>query len=362
MEEDKQKMIEEIGKLKLLLKDENFDNYVDEGVLCFTNDCRRATIILLWSIFLFFLYKKIEEFGFTEFAKECKDRINFKKPIRNTYNLNDIKDKELLFVCRMAGFYDTNINSQLDILLTDRNNLAGHVSQAPITSYKLYYFAEQIFSYITVINNLDFKKVPKSFFEKLKVTEDEEEMRTIISTLEFEKLKNYADHCLSEISFISNIDDYEKNKGLYLFLSLLPKVREKDDEKIVFFEMVFLKLINKKIPLPDMFIEKMPLYSGYSAIKKIIVSKYLDDIVYLFVESSSFRAANAMSTSILHFRNNLTTEQVRLIGEAYISNGQISSAYNTKIKGYLKIIFDENKEKVSKELIDELRKGGLEIK
>ncbi|MDP1729521.1 MAG: hypothetical protein Q8L27_04940 [archaeon] len=356
MDPEKQKIKEQLLKMKE--KHQDIDTYLDEVICCLDNDCKKSVIILLWSVFLFFLYKKIEEFGLKEFEKFCKDKFNLQGKINQAYDINKIKDRDLLFACRELGFYDLTVENQLINLLGLRNNCA-HVSQLIVTPYQLFGFIEQTINYTDLINKLDFKKMPKSFFDELKKMEDEKKIAEIISSMEIEKLKNYAEQCLHEILFISNSKDYQNSKGLYLFLSLLIENREKDEEKVLFFEMILPKVFKKEFDWRFTFIEKFADYSSYSAIKKIILDKYLDNVVNLFLESGTFKTAGQLCKVLLNFKRDFNSEQLRAIGNAYLSNNQITHAYG--VNPALKIIFNENKEKVSTDLISALKEKGLDI-
>jgi hypothetical protein len=357
MDEAKKKIREQLENFKQ--KHQDIDEYLNEVLCCFDNDCKKSTIILLWSVFLFFLYKKIEEFGLKEFEKFCREKpLNLKGKINQAYDLNKISDKDLLFACRELGFYDQSIENQLINLLGLRNNCA-HVSQLIVTQYQMLGFIEQIVGYTDFINKLDFKKIPKEFFEELKIIEDEDKLGEIIVSMDFEKLKNYAEQCLNELFFISNFEDYKKNKGLYLFLSLLIKKREKDEEKAFFFNMIFPKVFKKEFEWRFIFIENFSEYSAYSSIKKLILEKYLDSVVNLFIESGSFKIAGQLCKVLLNFKKDLNSEQLKTIGNAYLSNSQIAPAFG--VDTGLKVIFNENKEKVSNELLEELKKKGLNL-
>jgi len=357
MESENQNIRKQLESFKERHKD--IDNYLEEVICCFDNDCKKSTIILFWAVFLFFLYKKIEEFGLKEFERFCREKpLNLKGKINKVYDLNKLSDKDLLFACRELGFYDQSIENQLINLLTLRNSCA-HVSQLIVSQYQFFGFIEQAINYIDLINKLDFKKMPKGFFDELRETEDEEKIKNLISSMEIEKLKNYTEQCLNEIIFISNYEDYSKNKGLYLFLSLLVENRERDEEKVYFFEKIMPKIFGKEISWRFIFIEKFPEYASYSAIKKIILEKYLDNVVNLFIGSGSFKIAGQLCKVLLDFKKDLNSNQLKVIGDAYFSNNQIAPAFG--VDNGLKIIFNENKEKISKELFDALKTGGLEL-
>ena len=357
MKDEKEKIKTQLESLKETHKE--IDNYIEEVICCFENDCKKSTIILLWSVFLFFLYKKIEEFGLKEFERFCREKpLNIKGKINQPYDINKVQDKDILFACRELGFYDQSVENQLINLLGLRNNCA-HVSQIIVMQYQLFSFIEQIINYINLINKLDFKKMPKEFFEELKQLEDEEKIKKIISSMEISKLKNYVEQCLNEIIFISNPEDYQKNKGLYLFLSLLIENREKDEEKVYFFEEIMPRVFGKEISWRFIFIEKLPEYASYSAIKKVILEKYLDNIVNLFIESGSFKTAGQLCKILLDFKKDLNSSQLKAIADAYFSNDQIKPAYGVDYG--LKIIFKDNKDKISKEMIEALVSSGLEI-
>jgi len=355
MNEDKQKIREKI--VNLSGKDSNVDNYLNEVLCCFDNNCQKSTVILLWAVFLYFVYKKINEFGLKEFAKFCEDKIKFKERLNQLYDLNKIKDKDLLFLCRELGFYDVNIESQLCNLLGLRNNCA-HVSQIILTEYQLYSFIEQVSNYTSFLDKLDFKKMPKEFLDNLRSVEDKQKVLDLIKSIENEKLKNYAEQCMNEIIYINNYNEYQKNKGLFIFLSLLIENVEKNEDKVIYFDLIFSRIFDKSILYDDIFIEKLSEYLSFSAIKKHVLDKnYADNIIQLFINSGSYNRATLLSKCLLHFKKELLPNQIKIICEAYLTNNQLAPAFG--VNTALKIILGEHKNKISEELINELKKGGL---
>ena len=65
-------------KIESLKKDGDLslNAYIDETQKCFENDCKRSTVISLWSIFIFYLYNKIKIYGLRNFKKFVKEKKN----------------------------------------------------------------------------------------------------------------------------------------------------------------------------------------------------------------------------------------------------------------------------------------------
>ncbi len=354
--EDRIKLVGLIDSLKII-EDISLNDYIEETISTFKRDCRRSTIILLWSIWTFFLYKKIKEFGLKNFVHFCRDKkIKFEGNIIQIYDLNKIKDKDLLFLCRESGFYDANVENQLINLLNLRNSCA-HVAQLSITEYQLFSYVEQMCSYIEIIKKLDYTQIHKSFIEELKFM-DKQKIEQIISSMEFDVLNSYFDKCLEEVCLITNSEEYQKSKGLYYFLSLIVASREKDDEKVYFFEKLFAKISSEEIPYDLEIIEELPNMLNYVPIKRNVFAKgYLNFIIKIFVKSGSFNLARLNAKSLLIFKGDLNKEQIKTIADAYISNGQITGSSGAKIA--LKFIFEKNRALLPEDLIKEVMEKGL---
>jgi hypothetical protein len=348
-------------KIESLKKDGDLslNAYIDETQKCFENDCKRSTVISLWSIFIFYLYNKIKIYGLRNFKKFVKEKkTKFEGNINQIYDLQKIKDKDLIYLCRELGFYDKNIENQLSNFLNTRNSCA-HVAQLDITKYQLFSYIEQLCNYIKIIDELDFGIIHKPFFDKIKDM-GEIELREIIPSLEFELLSLYVDQAIEEVMLITDLKERHLKKGYYRFLSIVIESRDKDEEKVDLFERIFNKVFTKSIPFEFEITENFSKILNYSAIKKLVLEKdYLDNLISIFVNSHSFITAKNNSRSLLLFKKNFNKDQLNTIANAYLSNNQIYQSTGSQVA--LKILFEENFPLLDMDLIIALEEKGLKI-
>lgn len=356
--DDKNKLIEKINSLR---KDEDtsLNDYVDETLECFKNDCNRATIILLWSIWVFYLYKKIREYGLNNFKKFIQSKnIKFEGRINQIYDLQKIKDTQILFLCRELGFYDKNIENQLSNLLSIRNSCA-HVAQLNVTKYQLFSYIEQLCDYIKVINELNFDKIHRPFLDELKEMK-ESQLMEIIPDLGSDLLFSYIEQVLEEVTLISDWRERNLKRGYYTFLSCVIKYRNDDAEKIKLFEIIFGKIFSGEIEFAAEITSDLREILNFSAIKKLILKKgHLDNIISIFVNSFSFINARDNSRALLLFKKEFSSDQLNTIANAYLSNRQITES--TGANSALKILLKENIDLLDKDLIEALREKGLNL-
>lgn len=348
-------------KIASLKKEGNnsLNDYIDETLKCFDNDCKRSTIIFLWSIFIFYLYGKISSYGLRNFKKfiESKNKT-CEGNISQIYDLQKIKDKDILYLCRELGFYDKNIENQLNTFLITRNSCA-HIAQLDITKYQLFSYIEQLCNYIDIIDKLSFESLHQPFFERLK-NMNEVELIELIPSLGFDLLLSYVDKAIEEVMLISDWRERNNKKGYYTFLSTVIIYRDNDSEKIDLFEKIFGKIFTKSIPFSLDITENLNQILNYSAIKKLVLEKgYLDNIISIYVQSGSFANARENARSILLFKKNFSAEQLNTIANAYLSNNQITDS--TGANSALKILFEENINLMDKNLLNAIKEKGLVI-
>ncbi|MBU2589805.1 MAG: hypothetical protein KKB39_03505 [Nanoarchaeota archaeon] len=353
-EEDIEKICKKLSEIEI--KDSHIKEYLDETIICLKNKCYRSTVILFWNLFMYFLYKKIEEYGLKNFAKFTKEKkISFNGQLNNYYDLNKLKDNEVLILCRDLSFYDRNIFNRL-IIYTQLRGSCAHVTQPKITEYGVFDFLDSLIKYIEIINRLSYQDVNKNYLESLKQM-NEEEIHQELESMKFEELLPKIKSTLDKISFIKYSQDYEKNKNLFDFIFKSIEIRE-DEEKLKLFKLIFEKYISGEMEDTFMLMQYSSNWIKFAPIKKYIFDQgYIDFLITSFVESNTYRIAT-INTNIIHsFNNWLTPEQVNTIAKATLSNDQILSAYGVKSK--LKMIFLKHKKEISRELIDELKKEEL---
>lgn len=340
------------------VSDEHLKEYLEETKNCFINGHYRSSIILFWNIFMYFLYKKIEEYGLKDFAIIVKDKkISFEGRLNSFYDINQIKDSEVIRICSKIGFFDKNVKDALDILSKTRNACA-HVTQPKLSMYKTLDFFDSLYHYIKLVNNLSYQKVLKSFIDEIKDME-QEEMIHELKTMEFNRLKTTIERIFDKIALISEYVEYERNKNLFDFILLSVENREKDEEITALFELILKKTLEGRITREWEFRDKIPDYIKFSAVKVFVLEKgYLDSLVKLFSESGSFAGANKNIEVLRLFWNNLTPEHINIIARSIISNGQIRLAYNLST---IQSLLSKRKTEISPEIRKELEDNRIII-
>lgn len=154
-------VIKRIAKLRQkILVEENATDYINELEQCIYDVCYRASIILAWELFIYFLYKKIEEYGLKRaelYLRKDYPKMRHRK-INQMYDLKKYPDKTILGACFKLGFYDEKAFKKLEDLRQTRNSSA-HVSEEIIQTRRYLSYLNSIIDYIELIERKKFADV-----------------------------------------------------------------------------------------------------------------------------------------------------------------------------------------------------------
>jgi hypothetical protein len=350
------------GKLQTIdIGEGRAKEYLNEAIDCFRNGYYRATILLLWNVLMYVLYKKIEEYGIENFVGLAKSKnMRFQGNINNLYDLNKLKDSDVLALCHDVGFFDQNVKNRLLIHLTTRNSFA-HLTQAAINPYTVFEFVSDVYEYSKMIAGLRYKLEP-TFMERLKAM-DEDGLRRELSSMSFQRLETVVSSLLDKIALITDHDEYKANKNLYYFVAMSIECRDKESERVQLFDLIFRRVVvSADVPFPysSELLDKIADYCRLSYIKQHIIDKsYIDSLITLFNNSWSYDSAARNSGILLGFKDHLTKEQVEIIANAAITNNQISDSW--KAAANVQSILSMHREKLRKETIARLKTANINV-
>ncbi|MBA2858313.1 hypothetical protein HNP93_001014 [Methanococcus maripaludis] len=127
----------------------DISKYFEELVRSYENENYRSTIVLMWGVVLFHVYKKIEKFGLENFKTRYSEKGQH--VYRDIFDLSNLEDNELLQYALANGiFTDLNINKIL-IGLKDKRNQAAHVNSIDFGKEDIYSFCVDSLKAIKII-------------------------------------------------------------------------------------------------------------------------------------------------------------------------------------------------------------------
>ena len=339
--------------------DDNISDYIQEAIKSFDNNCNRSTIILIWNMFIYFLYKKIEEYNLNDFAKlAISKNIKFEGKINTIWDLNKIKDNSIIELGHEIGLYDRNLKNHLLIHSQIRNSSA-HVTESKINEYKVYDFISEMYQVIDSIHMKKFNSISHAELDKIR-SMSLEDCKNYSNKLNLKRKKDLLKKIIEEWLLFTNYIDLRENENYFIFLEIIIQNSKIEDKRELF-----------KLYYTDLFLSECEIGEGYvlslldmfvktSQIRTIILENdYLDEIISKFIKSSSFENAKIMSKILLHFNNNFTDEQVNVIANAAINNSQIASSFGAH--NNLTTIFLKHEKIIKTSLKEDIQKN-LEIK
>lgn len=336
------------------------NNYIDEATSCLENNCLKGASIMIWSTLMFFIYRKINQYGLKNFGRLCKSRgIKFQGNFNQFYDLNKIQDIDMLFLAREIGFYDINIENQLKDSLKFRNSCA-HISQSIIDEAHLIPFIQNIVHYSNLINSLNYKQISRKFIDEI-AQMDIDEVIKINKEMEFKTLNNILDESLRIVSLISSPEDYKKQEGIYYLICNILGNRDDDEEKVYFFKKIMDFANSKKCYYMDDILRTIAGNVHYLAIKiYLLEGNNLDGLINLFYHSSSFAIAGCMIKALSHFEDEFIDSQIISLAKAYIENNQVSGDSYT-VPGILRKILKNKEECIPGDVMENLEVMGMNL-
>lgn len=353
---DLQHLLERLGTTSF--EDDHAVEYLKEAIDCLKHDHFRAATVLFWSILMYVAYRRIEQYGLDDFVRFAVSKgLKPSGNVNSVYDLNKIKDADMIRLCHEIGLYDQSIRKRLAYLLDTRNSFA-HISQATTNRYSLIGFVNEVCDYCAVIRN-SAKKVEPSFIQKIKKLKDDE-LRSFIKQLPFGKVEGAFLPILDRVDAITTDKENRESKSLYDFVIIALEVTEEESERIKLFDIVFGRMLRTDdvIKYDFYFGDKIAELAGFSYIREHIVkSGRLDGLIKIFGRSWSFQNAKANATAIEAFNATLSKEQVNTIAHLTAENNQIYESYGARSR--LHEVFHQHKHELSQESIRLLKSADI---
>ncbi len=309
------------------LKDEAI-SYRNESINCYTVKSFRATIIMAWCIMIYQIYKKIEEFGLDDFVGSARQRgLSISGNVNDFYDLEKIKDNDIISVCRESGFFDDTVKKKL-LNLCDNRNSCAHFNRSMINQNTTDAFIADVCDHIEFLQKLNFKFEP-NFFNSLEKMSDEGLKSTALG-MGFERLKVTFTKIMDKFASVANYQEYQENDHLKQFISIALSVRE-EEEITILYDIVFKRVILSSLPWGWEIRSIALALTNRSFIQSYILNNgYLDFLVAALCDSGTYGIAATNSAAVLNFNEHLTAENVTNIANAIVSNDQIRDSWTGK--------------------------------
>lgn len=174
----------------------------------------------------------------------------------------------------------------------------------------------------------------------------------IVTTIEFRHLLGITHMIYRELELIEDWKEVEQNSILFDFLHYSINLREDQKEKQTLLSILMSNIKLKKIYGYEKLYERFVQYLEDEKLYQFITEKFLDDLISIYSESSSFNDANITSNILYILRVELKPTHLLDIADAYITNGQISDSYKggAKVKSILQPNLNTLPVKTKKEL------------
>jgi len=177
-------------------------------------------------------------------------------------------------------------------------------------------------------------------------------------TLSFIDLKNITRLIYGELTLIEDWEEVRKYTILFDFLHFSIILRENKDEKIALLELLIKNINAKKIKGYRKLYERFTEYIKYDYLKEFIIKYgYIEVLINVFIDSSSWKDAEITSGILLHFKDIFNQDQVIKIINASLENDQIYGL--GKVRRIVFSIIKTKREYIQPNLIEELKKKDI---
>ena len=311
----------------LSLNDEAI-TYREESINCYSVKSFRASITMVWCLMIYQIYMKIDEFGLSDFVKSVRDKgISVSGNINDYYDLEKIKDTDIISVCRESGFFDDTVKKKL-VNLCDSRNSCAHFNRSKINQQSTDAFIADVCDYIEFLQKLDFKFDPNFFYMAKRM--DDEGLKHTASSIGLERLKVSVTKILDKIATITNYEEYQENGYLIKFINFVMSQR-KEDEILILYDIAFRRVLVSNLPWGWEVESMLMNLTNRSFIQSYIIENgFLDLLVAKLCDSGSFDRASRNSSAVLNFNQYLTPENVISIANAIVENDQIRESWSAK--------------------------------
>ncbi|HEC39605.1 MAG TPA: hypothetical protein ENI29_15305 [bacterium] len=179
----------------------------------------------------------------------------------------------------------------------------------------------------------------------------------IVTSIDFKVLLRITHMIYKELTLIEDWKELEQNSILFDFLHYSINLREEQREKQILLTILMNKIKQKKIYGFERLYDKFIQYLEDKSLKLFITENFLDDLILIYAESSSYQDANITSNILYNLRTELKPRHLLNIADAYINNSQIKDSF--KGSGHVKRILRPNFNALPTKTKKELKKLGF---
>jgi len=333
--------------------------YAEEAAKCLENDCFKAAIILSWNVLILFLYRKIETYGLSNFARVARKKgFNFKGRINTIYDLNKLADADLIETSHDVGIFDRNAKEQLKQLALTRNGCA-HVTQLVVDEIKAATFISDILNHITIVKSSTIAKGTSFVVQSVLAFPNETAITKHIRGISnFRRLIAVLEAILDELQ-ATTYDKLSQVGNYHAYLRIATEILTTSEKRqrlyIIFHQRYFL---SGSYPAQAWVFELIEKLLHDSTVKRMVIRKGLTAVYISHLGSSgSYQEAGQRARILSLFGADLTKEQLNKVAEAIVSNNQVYASYTAQ--PVLRQLMDARLYELTSKNIDQLKKTGL---
>lgn len=124
------------------LSNQSEKNYLEEAILTFEAKAYRASIIMVWLLAINHLYEYILSNKISDFVTALR-RANINKSVHTKDDFGELKESQIIEICKSAGIISNDVRKILDAKLGIRNSFA-HPSNITLPKSKALEFIEDL--------------------------------------------------------------------------------------------------------------------------------------------------------------------------------------------------------------------------
>ncbi len=304
------------------------DSYVVEASMCYQNLLLRSSVNMTWQLFVFALFKRIQEFDLTKFVQLAKSKNMIKCNITVFHDLNKFKESDLIQLSHECGFYDQNVRNDLNSYSQLRNS-CSHVSFNAISRQKVESFLTDVVSYTEELlspNRDQVGSTPDDDFLRLSELESSE-LNIAYSKLNPQQEKELLKQCfyyLSKENALGELGIIKSEKLLkYAVTSGNASV------KVQKIKMMLSQAVNFNF-YPEFLKRILPVFFKNPTYEKLLGNdpEFRANIVDLYCNSTSFDETKRRADLPFYILGYLTQEEKTKLGEAITDNSQINGCFS----------------------------------
>lgn len=322
-----QNLLDSLLSLSKSLPEAN--KYTLEAVACYKNLLLRSSVNMIWQLFIFALFKRIEIYGLPSFVQKAKQKNILKDKIDHPQDLNKIKDIDLIQLCHECGFYDQNVRN--DLQANDRlRNSCSHVSFNEISRQKVETFLVDIIAYINLLlvnKNSSLLTADDNF---LLLSEHDPEK----SIEEYSKLSPQQEiELIKQCFYYLSKENILGEEGVKKSEKLLRQILDRENSSSKLSKVKILVSQSAKYNfLPEFVKNILPLYFKNPSFEKIFGGdiEVRNDLINLYANSNSFDEAKRRKDLPFYILEYINDEEKGRLIDSVLSNSQINGSWHSR--------------------------------